>query len=81
MSRIHEALKKAEQERAAGQGRVQPTLASEPVSEVPVLPELASPRMPESTMAAAMPKPEPPGDVEVLDGAGKVISRTRRVRK
>ena len=29
----------------------------------------------------AMPKPDPPPDVEVLDGAGKVISRTRRVKK
>jgi HK97 family phage portal protein len=28
-----------------------------------------------------MPKPEPPPDVEVLDGAGKVVSRTRRVKK
>ena len=29
----------------------------------------------------AMPKPDPPADVEVLDGSGKVISRTRRVKK
>jgi HK97 family phage portal protein len=29
----------------------------------------------------AMPKPESPPDVEVLDGTGKVISRTRRIKK
>src|SRR3954469_7844474 len=66
MSRIHEALKKAEQERAAGQGTVQPTLATEPVSEVPVLPEVASPRMPESAMAAAMPNFSSPFTVDTL---------------
>jgi protein-tyrosine kinase len=65
MSRIHEALKKAEQERAAGQGTVQPTIATEPVSEVPVLPEVASPRMSESMMAA-MPNFSSPFTVDTL---------------
>jgi len=35
MSRIHEALKKAEQERAANQGAVQSSYAPSPVAEVP----------------------------------------------
>ena len=40
MSRIHEALKKAEQERAANQGgSVQPNFATTPVADPPVFHE------------------------------------------
>jgi len=40
MSRIHEALKKAEQERAAAQGAgVQPSFATTPVADPPVFTE------------------------------------------
>jgi len=42
MSRIHEALKKAEQDRAATQGStIQPAFSSATVLEVPPLPEAA----------------------------------------
>lgn len=54
MSRIHEALKKAEQERAAGQGTIQPPLAPEPV-DVPAFPDLGMPRPAESAAAQLMP--------------------------
>ena len=43
MSRIHEALKKAEQERAVNQGTVMPTnLATTPVADPPVFAESPS---------------------------------------
>ena len=47
MSRIHEALKKAEQERAAAQGvPPQPNLATTPVTEPPVFPDAPPAVMP-----------------------------------
>jgi len=54
MSRIHEALKKAEQERAANQGGAQ--LDPTPVAAVesPVMPEMASHRVPDPVAVAAM---------------------------
>jgi protein-tyrosine kinase len=55
MSRIHEALKKAEQERAAGQGSVQPSVTAEPRADVPIASEIAMPRMTESVSAPLMP--------------------------
>lgn len=51
MSRIHEALKKAEQERAAGQGTTPPTLEVEPV-DTPALPDLGVTRPPAAVNAA-----------------------------
>ena len=54
MSRIHEALKKAEQERAANQGGAQ--LDPTPVAavEAPVMPEMASHKVPDPVAVAAM---------------------------
>jgi capsular exopolysaccharide synthesis family protein len=54
MSRIHEALKKAEQERAAGQGSTPPTLAGEPLDVSP-LPDPGLPRASDSVVRPAMP--------------------------
>ena len=53
MSRIHEALKKAEQERAAGQPTAPPAVAAEP--DVLPLPEAAVPRTAESVASQFMP--------------------------
>jgi len=69
MSRIHEALKKAEQERAASQGGAgQPSVAAAPYAEAPVMPEMTVPRMPDSGMAAPpyMPTLSSPFSVETL---------------
>src|SRR2546427_10524336 len=57
MSRIHEALKKAEQERAAAQGgTTQPNLATTPVTEPPVFPDAPAAVVPSPSMArSAMP--------------------------
>ncbi len=57
MSRIHEALKKAEQERVAAQaGTVQPNLATTPVTEPPVFADVPAAVMPPTAMAhSAMP--------------------------
>jgi len=53
MSRIHEALKKAEEERAASQGGAQ--LEPTPVgAESPVMPDMASHRVPDPVAVAAM---------------------------
>jgi protein-tyrosine kinase len=54
MSRIHEALKKAEQERAASQGGGQPDPIPVVAVESPVMPEMGSRRVPDSMAAAAM---------------------------
>jgi len=54
MSRIHEALKKAEQERAAGQSTTAPSFAAE-AAAVPAMPDLAPPRSSESVVGSAMP--------------------------
>ena len=57
MSRIHEALKKAEQERVAAQGgTVQPNLGTTPVTEPPVFADVPAAVMPPTAMAhSAMP--------------------------
>ena len=52
MSRIHEALKKAEQERAAGQPTTPPTVAAEP--DVVPLPELARPRASDASLMSSL---------------------------
>ena len=56
MSRIHEALKKAEQDRAAMQGSTaQSPVSSAAVLEVPPLPEAAVATMPPPITAGSMP--------------------------
>ena len=57
MSRIHEALKKAEQERAASQGvPPQPNLATTPVTEPPVYTDAPAAVLPSPSVAhSAMP--------------------------
>ena len=57
MSRIHEALKKAEQERAASQGvPPQPNLATTPVTEPPVYTDALAAVLPSPSVAhSAMP--------------------------
>jgi len=56
MSRIHEALKKAEQERAASQGgAVQPSFATTPVADPPVFAETGAATVAHSTPAVAHP--------------------------
>ena len=52
MSRIHEALKKAEQERAAGQATAPPAVAAEP--DVVPSPELARPRASDASLMASL---------------------------
>ena len=54
MSRIHEALKKAEQERAANQGGTQLEPAPVAAVESAVMPEMASHRVPDPVAVAAM---------------------------
>jgi capsular exopolysaccharide synthesis family protein len=54
MSRIHEALKKAEQERAAGQGVAPPSASPVAPVESPVMPEMPAPRLTDSLAAAPM---------------------------
>lgn len=68
MSRIHEALKKAEQERAASQGGAGQPGVAVPYAEAPVLPEMAVSRMPDSVMATPpfMPSLSSPFSVETL---------------
>ena len=53
MSRIHEALKKAEQERATQTGAPADPIPVLPV-ESPVVPEVAAPRVPDSALASPM---------------------------
>ena len=53
MSRIHEALKKAEQERAAGQPTAPPTVTAEPDAVVP-LPEPARPRASDASLMSSL---------------------------
>ena len=65
MSRIHEALKKAEQERAAAQG-VQPGYASAPVAEAPVRTEVPSPVVAAATISAGMPNFSSPFSLDTL---------------
>lgn len=65
MSRIHEALKKAEQERAAAQG-VQPGYASAPVAEAPVRTEVSSPMVTAATISAGMPNFSSPFSLDTL---------------
>lgn len=52
MSRIHEALKKAEQERAAGQPTAPPAVAAEP--DVVPSPELARPRASDASLMSSL---------------------------
>jgi capsular exopolysaccharide synthesis family protein len=67
MSRIHEALKKAEEERAAGQGTAQSPVSSVPAMESAVLPEVAAARVPDSALAAPiMPNFSSPFSVEAM---------------
>ena len=67
MSRIHEALKKAEQERAANQGGAgQPNYAAVPVADVPVMPEMEAPRMSDPVSAAVMPSMSAPYSLETM---------------
>ena len=67
MSRIHEALKKAEQERAANQGGAgQPNYAAVPVADVPVMPEMEAPRMSDPVSAAVMPSMSTPYSLETM---------------
>jgi protein-tyrosine kinase len=54
MSRIHEALKKAEEERAAGQGTALPAVSAVPADDSAVQPEMSAPRMPASAAAPPM---------------------------
>jgi capsular exopolysaccharide synthesis family protein len=54
MSRIHEALKKAEQERAATQTGALPDPTPVLPVESPVLPEIAAPRVPDPALASPM---------------------------
>jgi capsular exopolysaccharide synthesis family protein len=56
MSRIHEALKKAEQERAASPGSMtQPSLATAPVADSPVFPVTSAGSMASTAPASTMP--------------------------
>jgi capsular exopolysaccharide synthesis family protein len=65
MSRIHEALKKAEQERAAAQGGgVQPSFATTPVAEPPVFTE--TPAVPLSAAQPGMPAFASPFNIDTL---------------
>src|SRR2546423_10803581 len=67
MSRIHEALKKAEEERAAGQVTAQSPVSSVPAMESAVLPEVAAARVPDSSLAAPiMPNFSSPFSVEAM---------------
>lgn len=67
MSRIHEALKKAEQERAANQGgAAQPSNYAVPVAEPPVLPEIPTGRMTDPMSAALMPALSSPFNLETM---------------
>ena len=65
MSRIHEALKKAEQERAAGQDTTQPTLAAETV-DIPAMPVPGTSRPTGAVVAPAMPNFSGSFSVETL---------------
>ena len=65
MSRIHEALKKAEQERAAAQGGgVQPSFATTPVADPPVFTE--TPAAPLSPAQPGMPAFASPFNIDTL---------------
>jgi len=64
MSRIHEALKKAEQERAATQGG-QPAYASAPVASAPIETEIPSP-MVAAAVSAGMPSFSSPFSLDTL---------------
>ncbi len=68
MSRIHEALKKAEQERAATQGgAVQPNFASTPVAEPPVFTQTpAAPMTPAAMSQSGMPAFGSPFNTDTL---------------
>jgi protein-tyrosine kinase len=67
MSRIHEALKKAEQERAAAMGGVAPSGVAVPPPEPAVFPEAVVPPAPDTAAgAAAMPAFAAPYSLETL---------------
>ena len=67
MSRIHEALKKAEEERAANQvSPGQPSFAASPVSEPVVLTETSSVAIPPAPMHSAMPALGSPFSADTL---------------
>ena len=67
MSRIHEALKKAEQERAASQGgAVQPNFATTPVAEPPVFADVPATVPPSATSHAVMPAFGSPFNTDTL---------------
>ncbi len=67
MSRIHEALKKAEQERAASQGgAVQPNFATTPVAEPPVFADAPATVPPSAMSHAAMPAFGTPFNTDTL---------------
>ena len=66
MSRIHEALKKAEQERAATQGgAVQPSFATAPVADPPAFRETPAPAVP-SAARVGMPAFSSPFSIDTL---------------
>src|ERR1017187_3529475 len=67
MSRIHEALKKAEQERAANQGSTaQPSFATVPVADPPVFPGASAGTMPAAAPGTPMPTFGSPFSVDGL---------------
>ena len=67
MSRIHEALKKAEEERAAGQGTAQPPVPPVAAVESAVLPEMLAPSFTDSVAPAPiMPNFASPFSVEAM---------------
>jgi protein-tyrosine kinase len=67
MSRIHEALKKAEQERAATQGNSLPSFATTPVADPPVFAEPQPVTIPPAAVAhAGMPALASPFSIDTL---------------
>lgn len=67
MSRIHEALKKAEQERAATQGSSLPSFATTPVADPPVFADPQPVTMPPAAVAhAGMPALASPFSIDTL---------------